>query len=106
MDPKAVKQAMKKLGVRQEEIEAKEVIIKCEDRDIVIQNPQVVKINMMGQDSIQITGNIIERESEVFNEDDIKTVMEQTGCDRETAKLLLEKEGDIASAILAFEYKK
>jgi nascent polypeptide-associated complex subunit alpha len=106
MNPKAMKQAMKKLGLKQEEIEANEVIIKCEDREIVIKNPQVVKMNMMGQDSIQITGDIIERDAEVFNEDDIKTIMEQTGCDEETAKELLQREGDIAAAILAFERKK
>lgn len=106
MDPKAMKQAMKKLGMKQEEIEATEVIIKCGDKEIVIKDPQVMKINMMGQDSIQITGTITERDAEVFNEEDIKTVMEQTGCDEKTAKELLQEQGDIAAAILAFDTKE
>ena len=96
---------MKKMGVKQEELDANEVIIKCNDRNIVVKNPSVVKIKMMGQESLQITGDIVEEEQEVFNDDDIKTVMEQTGCNKEDAKRLLEQEGDIAAAILAFENK-
>ena len=41
MNPKDVQRAMKKLGIKQEEIEANEVIIKTNDKEIVIQNPQV-----------------------------------------------------------------
>ena len=105
LNPKMMEKAMKKMGVKQEELDANEVIIKCSDKNIVVKNPSVVKIKMMGQESLQITGDIIEEEQEVFNEDDIKTVMEQTGCSKEDAKRLLEQEGDIAAAILAFENK-
>lgn len=105
LNPKMMEQAMKKMGVKQEDIDASEVIIKCSDKNLVVKNPSVVKIKMMGQESLQITGDIVEEEQEVFNEDDIKTVMEQTGCSKEDAKRLLEQEGDIAAAILAFENK-
>jgi len=87
------------------EIDANEVIIKCGDKDLVVKNPQVTKIKMMGQETIQVVGDITEVEQEAFNKEDIKTVMDQTGCDEEEAKSLLEQEGDIAAAILAFEKK-
>ena len=54
MDPRLVKQAMKKLGVKQEEIEASEVVIKCSDKNIIIRNPEVLKVNMMGQETFQV----------------------------------------------------
>ena len=62
MNPRQLQQAMKKLGMKQEEIDATEVIIKTPDKDIIIPNPQVMKVNMMGQDSLQITGEMIEQE--------------------------------------------
>jgi len=105
LNPKMMEKAMKKMGVKQEEIDANEVIIKCGDKNLVVKNPSVVKIKMMGQESLQITGDIIEEEQEAFNEEDIKTVMDQTDCSKEDAKKLLEQEGDIAAAILAFENK-
>lgn len=102
IDPRQMQQAMKKLGMKQEEIEATEVIIKCEDKDIVITNPSVQKVNMMGQESFQISGTINEREKGIeISEDDIKTVMEQADADEESAKeALKESNGDIAEAIL------
>ena len=99
MNKKVMEQAMKKLGVKQEEIEAIEVIIKTAEKDYIIRNPGVTKINMMGNESLQITGNIEEIES--FNEDDVKTVMEQAKVDENTArKKLKENKGDIAKTIL------
>ncbi len=60
INPKQLKQAMKQLGMKQEEIDAKEVIIKTSEKQLVIKNPSVVRINMMGQDSFQITGEVNE----------------------------------------------
>lgn len=110
MNPKMMKQAMKRMGMKQEDIEASEVIIKCPDKELVIQNPSVAKINMMGQDSWQITGEAVERPLETkpeINEDDIKTVMDQTNVDEKTAKEAIEKhEGDLAAAILELSENK
>ena len=104
MNPKMMKQAMKRMGMKQEDIEASEVIIKCPDKEIVIQNPSVAKVNMMGQDSWQITGEAVQRALETkptINEDDIKTVMDQTGVTEEVAKEAIEKhDGDLAAAII------
>jgi nascent polypeptide-associated complex subunit alpha len=106
INPRQMRQAMKKMGVQQEDLEAKEVIIKLDDRELVFSNPGVAKVNMMGQESFQITGEYEEREldsgSDVeISEEDIKTVMEQTEVSKEDAKKALEEtNGDIAEAIL------
>ncbi len=101
INPKQMKQAMKKLGMKQEEIPAEQVIIKCSDKELIIQNPQVMKVNMMGQDSLQITGDIQERELKTYSEEDIKTVIQQTDCsEQEAIEALKETQGDLAEAIL------
>ena len=107
MNPREMQKAMKRLGIRQEEIEAEEVIIKTKDKDLIIKNPQVSKVNMMGQETFQITGNITEVEKDAkaeINEDDIETVMGQTGCSREEALESLEQSsGNLAEAILKLQ---
>jgi len=105
MNPKLMKQAMKKMGLKQEEIEASEVIIKCPDKELVIRNPSVQKVNMMGQESLQISGDIEEKSIENFSGEDVKMVAEQSKCSEDEARESLEKnEGDIAKSIL--ELKK
>jgi len=104
MDPRAMKQAMKRMGIKQEDIDALQVIIRCEDKEIIIDQPQVAKINMMGQESFQIGGTISEHALETkaeINEDDIKTVMEQCNVSEDDARKAIEDaEGDLAQAIL------
>ena len=56
MNPRAVQEAMKKMGVKQEEIPAEKVVVYSEGKMLVIQNPHVVKVVMMGEESYQITG--------------------------------------------------
>ena len=87
MNPKDLAKAMKKMGIKQDEIEAEEVIIKCPDRDIIVKNPHVVRINAMGQDSLQISGDIQEQESAAqISDEDIKTVSSQAKVTEEKAK--------------------
>ncbi|MCK4589296.1 MAG: nascent polypeptide-associated complex protein [Nanoarchaeota archaeon] len=104
MNPRKMQQMMKKMGMQQQEIPAIEVIIKTEDKEIVITEPSVSKVNMMGQETFQISGQIHEREisSEPnISEDDVKTVMEQAECSEDEAKQALEEtSGDLAEAIL------
>ena len=98
INPQLMKQAMKKMGVKQEEIEATQVIIKTPSKNLIINNPTVQKISMMGEESLQITGDI---EEESISEDDIKTVSEQAEVSKEKAKEALAKfNGDLAEAIL------
>ena len=102
-----MQQMMKRMGIQQVDIPAKEVIIKSEGKEIVITNPSVAKVNMMGQETFQISGNIHEKEvssEPEISEDDVKTVMGQTGASEEDAKKALEESsGDIAAAILALK---
>jgi len=99
MNPKMLKQAMKQLGIKEEQIEAEEVIIRTKDKDLIIRNPSVSKVNMMGQDSIQVTGEIEEQPR--LSLEDVRLVMEQANVKEDKAKSALEKSnGDIAEAIL------
>ncbi|MEK6964475.1 MAG: nascent polypeptide-associated complex protein [Nanoarchaeota archaeon] len=104
VNPRQMKQMMKQMGIQQQEIEAIEVIIRCADKEIVITNPQVSKVNMMGQKTWQVVGEEQERSLNTkpdINEEDVKTVMEQSGCTEEKAKVAIEEaNGDLATAIL------
>lgn len=93
---------MKRMGIKQEEIEATEVIIKCADKDLVIRDPHVAKINMMGQESLQITGTI--EEAAPFSEDDVNMVAKQAHVSAEKARAALTKtKGDLAEAIVSLQ---
>ena len=104
MNPRDMQKAMKRLGIRQEEIPAIQVIIKTEDKQIIINNPQVSKVNMMGQETFQVIGQAEEHElssQPEISEDDIKTVMDQTGVSEDDARAAIEdNEGDLAKAIM------
>lgn len=107
MNPRKMQQAMKRMGIQQVEIEATEVIIKCPDKEIIITNPNVSKVNMMGQQTYQIVGEEHERristEPEI-SEDDIKTVAEQAEVTEEEAKKAIEEaKGNLAQAILSLK---
>ena len=99
MDPRLVKIAMKKMGIKQDEVSASRVVIETLDnKKLVIKNPQVTKVEMAGQVSFQISGDVSEEE---FSEEDIKLVMEQAQVSREKAvKSLQNNAGDIAQSIL------
>ena len=74
MDPKMVKMAMKKLGIKQEDIGASRVIIETLDnKKIIINHPAIQKIDMAGNASFQISGEISE---EKFSDEDINIVVE------------------------------
>jgi nascent polypeptide-associated complex subunit alpha len=105
INARQMQQAMKRMGIQQEEIDAIEVIIRCPDKNIIIKDPSVQKVNMMGQKSYQISGKEIEESEQdddiVISDDDISTVAEQAGVSGEDArKALEESKGDIAEAIL------
>ncbi len=88
--------------------DVEEVVIRLRDREIVVEEPTVMKMNLMGRMMYQIEGNERERlkkegEIEIF-EDDIKLVVEQTGASEEEAKkALIESKGDLAEAIMRLQ---
>jgi len=122
-NPKDMKRMMKKLSkdgqMDFEEIEnVEEVIIRAAEREIVIQNPQVTKLQMPGQgDVFQIVGQGTERgrsaaelttepiedseEEMIIAPEDAQLVAEQAGVSIEEAiAALKENQGDLAKAIL------
>jgi nascent polypeptide-associated complex subunit alpha len=103
MDPKMLKAAMNKLGIKSTSIESTQVVIRCNDKDIVIDAPEVTLIEGQGMRSFQITGNVseIDRSKVEISEDDVKFVQEQTGAEAGLARKTLEEtRGDIAGAIV------
>ena len=106
MDPKKMQALMKQMGIKSEDVDAVKVTIESSDgKTITITEPQVTKITMQGQTSFQIAGNV--RVEEKSSEEDLKLIMEQTGCTEEEAKAALEKSGgDIAQAIVSISEGK
>ena len=107
MNPRKTQQMMRKMGIQQVEVPADEVVIRSGSKEIVITEPSVSKVNMMGQETFQIVGTVQERSissTPAINDDDIKTVMEQCNCSMDEAKAMIEKhKGDLAEAILEFQ---
>ncbi|HLC87360.1 MAG TPA: nascent polypeptide-associated complex protein [Candidatus Nanoarchaeia archaeon] len=102
INPKKMQAVMKQMGISQEDIDASRVIIeKPDNTKIVINSPSVTKINMHGQETFQIAGDITEESADKFSQEDIETIMEKTGSSEELARQTLEEvDGDLAEAIL------
>lgn len=104
MDPRMMRQAMKKMGISQEDLDAQAVIIVLKDRKIVFENPSVQKVTMQGEESFQVSGPHRDEAAETettIDEADVDSVMEQTGASRVVATSALEAaDGDIAAAII------
>ncbi len=105
IDPKKMQAMMKQMGIAQEEIDANRVIIETNEKNIIIENPSVIKIKMQGQSNFQISGDAREEKTSSDSkiaEEDIKTIIEKTGCSESEAKKALEEaDGDLADAILS-----
>src|SRR3989344_3673908 len=103
-DPRKMAGMMKKLGIKQEEIDASKVIIEKNDGGkLVINNPSVQRIEMHGQESFQISGDLsedtLDGTSEGISEEDVQLVIEKTGKGEEEVRKVLGETGDIAKAI-------
>jgi len=109
VNPRQMKQAMRKMGIRNEEMkDVTEVIIRTSREEIVIKNPSVNIMEVQGTKNYQITGDAETRplgsvsdEGTSFPDEDIELVMSQTGCDRDAAvEALTESDGQPAEAII------
>ena len=114
LNPKKMQAVMKQLGMSQEDIDAKRVIIEKSNGDnIIIDNPSVAKVKMQGQETFQISGDISEESSEETteseneegeeetNEADIKMIQDKTNANKEKIiQILKDNNGDIAKTIL------
>lgn len=105
LDPKMMKQAMKRMGITQEDLDAQAVIIVLGDTKLVFDSPGIQRITMQGEESFQITGTYrkepIIAEPTRVDDSDVTAVMEQTGAREDDARAALERaNGDIAAAII------
>ena len=104
MNSHQMRQMMKRMGIAQQEIEATEVIIKTSDKVLVFNNPQVSKVNLMGQETYQVVGTPQEQDVDTkpeIGEEDIKTVAEQANVSEDEARQAIEDaNGDLADAII------
>ena len=116
MNPRQVKQAMRKLGIKTEELqEVTDVVIRTKTQQYVIRDAAVTIMEMQGQKQFQIVGDVELTALEAspaktaapvprapsIPEDDIKLVMDQTGASREKAiEALTATDGQPAEAIL------
>lgn len=99
VNPRQMKRMMRQMGMEMEELDAKEVIIRLADKEIVISNPQVSIVKARGQKTYQIIGE--EKTVQQIPEEDVKLVAEQAGVSEEEAlKTLQQTGGDLAEAIL------
>jgi nascent polypeptide-associated complex subunit alpha len=104
MNKKQLQNMMKQMGVEQQDIPADQVIIKSGDKEVVFDDPSVAKVDMMGQETWQVTGDGYIREldqSVEISDEDIKTVVDQTGVSEDKARDAIEDaDGDLAEAIM------
>lgn len=112
VNPRQMKQAMKRLGITTEELKGvEEVIIRTQTKEYVLTEAAVTLMDMQGQKTFQVVGEAIVRDRQgseatkpaepAVPEEDIQLVMGQTGCDRERAiKALKDAGGQPAEAIL------
>lgn len=82
----------------------KEVIIRLEDKELIIPNAEVSLMNVMGQETYQVTGKAQEVEIEeelIIPDEDIEMVANQAGVSKDEAEqALMDTNGDLAEAIL------
>lgn len=104
MNPRQMEKMMKRMGIKVDEIDAVQVIIKCVDKEIIIDNPSVARTNVAGQDMFQVSGDVREEAGEAvveISDDDVSMVADQAGVTPEEARAALEEAGgDLAGAIM------
>ncbi|MEM1610560.1 MAG: nascent polypeptide-associated complex protein [Sulfolobales archaeon] len=110
--PRDLERQLRKMGLKVEELRGvKLVLIETDDREIMIEDPQVLIMTLKDQKIFQVIGNKVKeiRETEArkeetrisISEDDIRFVAEQAGITYEKAKEILERAGgDIAKALM------
>lgn len=100
INPRQLEKMAKKMGIQSTQIDAEEVIIRTPEKDIIIHKPSVAKVNMMGQETYQVSGEAEERSREDFSDSDVEMVSEKAGVTPGEAKDALKKFGGIAEAIV------
>ena len=102
---KQMERQMKKMGMKMEDLDGvTEVIIRFEDKELIIDNPSVSLMNVMGQETYQVEGKSreVELEYEVeIPDEDVEMVANQANVSEDVARQALEEsKGDLAEAIM------
>lgn len=102
---KQMERQMKKMGMKMEDLDGvREVIIRFDEKELIIDNPSVSLMNVMGNETYQIDGKAreVELEYEIeIPEEDIEMVANSAGVSKDDAKAALEEcKGDLAEAIM------
>ena len=104
VNPRQMQKMMQKMGMQQVDLNALRVEITLADKKLVFENPQLSKINMMGQETYQLIGTPVEEAVDStpdISEEDIQTVVSQTGKSADEARAAIEEaKGDLAEAIM------
>ena len=120
VNPRQARRMMEKMGMKMDAVaDAKEVIIRRENTELVIENPQVTVMQFQGQEIYQVVSassyerpikGIEESEKEKpvqVSDEDVQLVAAQAGVSYEKAKqALLQTNGDLAQAILNLSITK
>ena len=102
---KQMERQMKKMGMDMKDLDgALEVIIRFEDKELIIDEPSVSLMSVMGSETYQIEGKAreveIEYEIEIPDED-IEMVANSANVSEDEAREALEEcKGDLAEAIM------
>ena len=102
---KQMERQMKKMGMKMEELEGvREVIIRFDEKELVIDEPSVSLMSVMGQETYQIEGKAreVELDYEIeIPDEDIEMVANSAGVSADEARSALEEcKGDLAEAIM------
>lgn len=105
-----IRRMLDKMGLNMNEINnVEEVIIKTNDKEIIIKGPTVAELKSQDSTIYQVIGDDIEekqREVPKFSDEDIMLVSQQAGVSKEVAiQALTEAQGDLAKAILSLTTK-
>jgi nascent polypeptide-associated complex subunit alpha len=108
MNPRQMKQMMKKMGMNIDEVsDVEEIIIKTATQDYIFKEAEVTIIDIQGQQTFQIVGSpeVVAKESEDapsgIPQEDVELVASQANVSLEEARSALEEcGGNPAEAIL------
>lgn len=89
---------MKQMGMDMEEIDADKVEVTIGEKKLVFKDPSLSKIEAKGQEIFQLQGDYSEVED--VSSEDVKLVMEKTGCSEEEARDALKDAEDVAEAVM------
>jgi nascent polypeptide-associated complex subunit alpha len=117
MNPREQRRMMQRMGMNMNQVEdVQQVVIHTSGKDIVIDEPQVMIMQVQGQKMYQIIGGEVSEQAPsqraaagaaakpAFSEEDAQLVADQTGKSLEKAKEALEEcGGDLAKAILLLQ---